>query len=269
MNKPDPIVELKGISAAYGKSLVLSDVSFTIDRNSRWAVIGPNGAGKSTLIKIIAGLVKPIEGTVLINKKNRIESYPARKRGRLMSYMPQKPEGIIPYTVYDFVMLGRYAYTGLTGIPTTEDRKAVSEALDICDIGHLSDRFINTLSGGELQRVLLAGAVAQCTPILLLDEPTTFLDPSHEQLFLNTLSRLHNRRELTTVMITHDINNALLQCTHIAALQNGKIVFSGPVDWFRQKCPEILENLFGVRFRTFSEDNGEMIIYGSWEKPCL
>jgi iron complex transport system ATP-binding protein len=264
--KPDHVaIELREVHAAYDRAEALAGISLSIQKNSRWAIIGPNGAGKSTLVRIVAGLTRAKQGMVLVNGCP-VESYSARKRARSLAYMPQKPEGIIPYSVHDFVMLGRYCVMGLLGVPSRQDRELVADAMDICDIRHLAMRLMSTLSGGELQRVLLAGAVAQGAPLLLLDEPTTFLDPAHERQFFEALERLHARRELTTVIITHDINNALLQCTHIAALQQGTVLFAGESGFFRNRCPDILRELFGVGFTVYTGADGDPAVFGTWRK---
>jgi ABC-type cobalamin/Fe3+-siderophores transport system ATPase subunit len=259
------LVTLRNLSARYGRTEIFSGVSLSIERNSRWAVIGPNGAGKSTLVRMIAGLNAPSAGEVIVDGRN-IGDYPGGVRARKLAYVPQKPEGVIPYTVHDFVMLGRYSSMGLLGIPSHNDREKVAEAVDVCDVGHLQRRLMNTLSGGELQRVLLAGAVAQETPILLLDEPTTFLDPAHEHQFFAALSRLHRSRELTTIMITHDLNGAMRQCSHVAALKNGGLFHSGTIGEFKAQCPAILDNLFGVPFKRFVVEGEATDAYGSWER---
>lgn len=257
------IIEIRGVHAAYDTVEVLSGISLSVDARDRWAIIGPNGAGKSTLIKLIAGLTRSTRGTLLVNGTD-INKYPARQRAQALAYVPQKPEGIIPYTVHDFVMLGRYAAMGILGLPSAADRRAVAEAIDICDVRALAMRLMNTLSGGECQRVLLAGAVAQSTPLLLLDEPTTFLDPAHERLFFEALSRLHTQRALTTIMITHDINSALFQCTHIAALRGGTFVFAGTTAEFRKRCPDILNAIFSIQFKRFLATEGQNEVYGAW-----
>lgn len=260
-------VEIRNIRVSIDRNEILDSVSLSIRKNERWAVIGPNGAGKSTLIKVIAGLLRPVNGTVLL-EDNDLRSYNPRKRALAMSYVPQKPDGVIPYTVYDFIMLGRYASMGLLGQATDEDKRMIETAAGICDVKHLMMRTMNTLSGGELQRVLLAGAVAQNSSILLLDEPTTFLDPAHERLFFDALERLHENKQLTTVMVTHDINSAIYQCSHIAALCNGKLSFAGGTEEFRSKCPEILEDVFGIPFKRFTCNQKAESVFGSWGVSC-
>ncbi len=261
-----PIIELRGIEAAYGRETILKGISLSVKPSERWAVIGMNGAGKSTLIKIADGLVRPRRGSVLIDGID-IQKYSARRRAHVMAYVPQKPDGIIPYSVRDFVMLGRYHAMGVLGIPTSGDHKAMREAMDICDVGSLTNRIMGTLSGGELQRVMLAGAVVQQTPVLLLDEPTTFLDPAHERFFFDALTRLHERRPLSILMVTHDINRAMVHCTHIGALRDGRIIFSGPTEEFKKQCPGVLDKVFDVAFKRYICAEGGIEVFGTWEAP--
>jgi iron complex transport system ATP-binding protein len=263
MNNPAVILEFKDVKATYGALTVLNNVSLDVHRNERWAIIGRNGAGKSTLIKLAAGLLCPVKGSVVVDGID-IKKYSSRTRAQKIAYVPQKPDGIIPYTVHDFVMLGRYSSMGLLGVPSSRDHEAASEAIDICDIGNITDRLMNTLSGGELQRVLLAGAVAQQTPVLLLDEPTTFLDPAHERLFFDALARLHENRDLTIVMVTHDINAAISQCTHIGALLDGQFIFTGTTQDFASRCPDALEEIFSVRFERYTCSSSGTEVFEAW-----
>ncbi len=267
MSSTQPIISIKNIHAGYGSHEVLRGISLSVEVNQQWAVIGRNGTGKSTLVKLAAGILHPKQGSVLLNGIV-IADYPAKKRARLIAYVPQKPEGVVPYTVEDFVMLGRYSLMGPLGLATSEDRDAVLEAMELCDIGHLQTRLMSTLSGGELQRVLLAGSVAQHTPVLLLDEPTTFLDPAHERLFFDALGRIQKTRELSTIMITHDINTALIHCSHLCALLDGQILFKGTTETFRSECPSILNKIFGVHFKEYASTEKGMHAFGAWGQTC-
>lgn len=267
MNYAAPTLELKQVSSSYGAATVLRDISLCIQRNERWAIIGRNGAGKSTLVKHIAGLLSPENGQIVVNGID-VKKYSSRNRAKVIAYVPQKPDGIIPYSVHDFVMLGRYSSMGLLGIPSLKDHQAVREAIDICDIGKIMNRLMCTLSGGELQRVLLAGAVAQQTPLLLLDEPTTYLDPAHERLFFDALARLHNQRELTIIMVTHDINNAIAQCTHIGALLDNRFIFTGTSQEFASRCPFLLEEIFSVSFERYNCSSRDTEAFGTWGTSC-
>lgn len=263
MSENTALIDVKDLVCGYGEKEIIKRISFSVKPQGRLAVIGPNGAGKSTLVKVVAGMLRATGGSVLVNGKN-IHGYSSKNRAKMIAYVPQKAENQIPYTVYDFVMLGRYCVMGMLSVATETDHAAVKEALSICDVSHLSERLMYTLSGGELQRVFLAGAVAQSSPILLLDEPTTYLDPAHDRLFFDALGRLHEKRELTVVMITHDINNAIFQCSDVLALKDGSVVFNGTTDEFRNLCPSVLSEIFTIPFSKFTcRDTGEEV-FGSW-----
>ncbi|MBD3421641.1 MAG: ATP-binding cassette domain-containing protein [Chitinivibrionales bacterium] len=265
MHNPTAHLEVDSLTVAYNGSAVLRNVSCEIGEGERWALIGKNGAGKSTLIKAIASLLHACAGRITV-KGRIVGAYAAKERARLIAYVPQKPEGSIPFTVNDYVMLGRYARQGVFGLPSADDYAAVKQALALCDVENLMCRTINTLSGGEMQRVLLAGAVAQQTPILLLDEPTTFLDPAHEKLFLEALARVQEQCRQTIVMVTHDINVALSLCTHICALKSGEIYYQGTMEEFADRCPGILTDIFGIAFTRFRNERHGGIAYGTWER---
>jgi len=257
------LIQIKNLSAKYGDREILKDISISVKAQECWAVLGPNGAGKSTFVKLIAGMLHQSSGSILVDGKS-IHNYHAKRRAQLIAYVPQKPENKIPYSVYDFIMLGRYCLMGVLGIASEKDHAAVDEALTVCDVRHLAYRQMYTLSGGELQRVLLAGAVAQSSPILLLDEPTTFLDPAHDRLFFTALERLHAKRDLTVLMITHDINNAICQCTNIAVIKEGMLAFCGTTSEFKSQCPSILSSTFDIPFNQFVRNDTGTVIYGSW-----
>jgi len=255
-----PLLSIEHLSVGYDRHEILKDVTVTVNPEERWAIIGSNGTGKSTFIKTIAALLKPLSGRISMHGAP-IHQLSAPDRASAIAYVPQRIESPIPYSVYDFVLLGRYNHTGLFGLPSAEDREAVITAMEYCDILSLQDRIMTKLSGGETQRVLLAGALAQEAPLLLLDEPTTFLDPAHERLFFHALERAHRKKELTILMVTHDINTALDSSSHICALYKGGIHFQGPVEEFQSQCPAVLEHIYGISFAQYA---GTRNIYGTW-----
>jgi iron complex transport system ATP-binding protein len=258
------LLAIDNLCAGYRGRPVLHGIDLAVDRRQSWAVIGRNGTGKSTLIRTIAGLLVPSGGTVTIHDRP-VHRCRARDRARWLAYVPQKPEAEIPFTVDDFVMLGRYARMGLLGGAAEADRHAVSEALAFCDASTLRHRMMTTLSGGELQRVLLAGALAQEAPLLLLDEPTTFLDPAHQRQFFQALHSARQHKALTTIMVTHDINTALCTCSHILALREGSVDFAGSTDEFTQSCPGRLEHIFEVTFNRYTASGNGPEVFGTWE----
>jgi ABC-type cobalamin/Fe3+-siderophores transport system ATPase subunit len=242
------IIEATSLVCGYGAEPVLNGISIGIRQGEIWAVLGKNGAGKSTFVKAVAGLIPVNSGFVSIAGKP-LHAYSARDLAKLVSYVPQASDrSLPPYTVFEYVLMGRFPYQGFMAIPSDTDTTIVDESLELTDTGHLRDRRMNELSGGEVQRVFLAGAVAQRTPVLLLDEPTTFLDPLHQELLGRALSRIHDEFGSSIVMVTHDINRAMHDCSHVIAIVEGASRFAGSVEDFSKHCPSILYEIFAVDF---------------------
>ncbi len=263
MNNQSPVLRVDRLTAGYGDRPVVRDICFSITARQRWAIIGRNGTGKSTLVKCIASLLPLSDGTVTVDSRP-LSSFSARERARLISYVPQATERSIPFTVYDYVMLGRHTWQPFLGTVSREDRDAVERALELTDLSRLTSRTVATLSGGEAQRVFLAGAVAQHAPIMLLDEPTVFLDPAHEAQFYTILDRIHDEYNLTVVAVTHDVNAALNRYTHVLALKDGMVFFEGRVSAFMKKTPGVLEDIYGIRFRRYEAAEDGLTVFGAW-----
>jgi iron complex transport system ATP-binding protein len=255
-----PIIKIDSLSVAFGEHRVLTNVSAAIEAGQRVAVVGRNGVGKSTLVRCLAGLEKVGDGTITIGGKD-IVGYSPRELARWISYVPQGQGRIVPGTVYDYVMLGRFPYQGFMAIPSQRDREKVNEALELTDTAALAKRWVSTLSGGEMQRVLLAGSVAQGTRILLLDEPTTYLDPFHAELINTTLENVHREYGCTIVAVTHDINAALRYYSHILALVNGSVYCFDTHEQIRTRAPSVLESIYGIGFDRARCDDSHRAIY--------
>jgi ABC-type cobalamin/Fe3+-siderophores transport systems, ATPase components len=253
------LIEIKDLSFSYNHKPILNDVSLNIYEGEQWAIIGKNGAGKSTLIKCIAGLEKTTQGQIIIAGK-KIETYSAKDIAKIISYVPQVSNRNLPFTVFDYVMMGRFPYQGFMAIPTVIDRKIVLESLQLTDTEDFSIRKMNTLSGGELQRVLLAGAVAQKTPILILDEPTTFLDPFHQQLIIRALERIHQEFHTTIIAVTHEISSVIDRYSNVLGLKTGEVVFSGQLSGDSNETTKIYNRIFDVEFEIAESKNGRKII---------
>jgi iron complex transport system ATP-binding protein len=248
MPQTPPIIQTKILSFSYREKTVLKDISVSISSGETWAIIWKNGVGKSTLIKCMAGLLPVRPESVFINGTD-IERVRPRELAKVIAYVPQAATlGLAPYTVFDFVMLGRFPYQGLMAIPNQNDKHIVLEALRLADVENLGARLLTTLSGGEMQRVFLAGAVAQQSKILLLDEPSTFLDPLHQELMRKSLDRIHNEYGTVILTITHDANSAISQFGNILALNDGRLFFAGKTSDFKARCPAVLEEIFSIRF---------------------
>ncbi len=211
---------------AYDDRPVIQSCSINITLGQTTCLIGPNGCGKSTVLKGLAGLIKPTSGQVQLNHKN-LDTWSRKTLAKQLSLLPQNaiaPENI---SVEQLVNHGRYPHQGLLGKQTQADVDAVEWALDVTSMQHLRDRLFSSLSGGEKQRGWIALALAQQSNILLLDEPTTYLDMGHQQDILALLAQLNQDHKLTIVMVLHDINQASEYADRILAMHSGKIIADG------------------------------------------
>jgi iron complex transport system ATP-binding protein len=249
-----PMIQLESLSFAYpGTPPVLSEISLSIERGETWAIIGKNGSGKSTLLKCLGGLLKTKEHYVMVEGKS-VTHYYTIELAKKIAYVPQAGTRALPsYLVSEFVMLGRFPYQGFFALHTKEDWEIVNEALMLTDTESLSKRTMDTLSGGELQRVFLAAAVAQKTSLLLLDEPMSFLDPQHQELILRSLKRIHDEFHTTIIAVTHEVNLAVNRFSHICALINGKKYFSGPVSLFSKEAVRHLDAIYSMTFHEIKD----------------
>lgn len=220
------VLKADGVIAGYEKKVIINGIDIEIPKNKISVIIGANACGKSTLLKTLARLIKPTSGKVLLDNK-KISTIPPKQLAKQLGLLPQSPvvpEGI---TVSDLVSRGRFPYqTFLKGMGK-KDYEAVEEALDIMGILDLADRSVDELSGGQRQRVWIAMALAQDTDILLLDEPTTFLDITHQVEILDLLTDLNRKKGTTIVMVLHDINLSARYADHIFAVQKGNLIASG------------------------------------------
>lgn len=240
-----PILEASQICLGRNEREVLRDVSVTLGPGDNVAIVGPNGSGKSSLLKCLAGIIEPDQGHIVLNGRP-LRRYRGQERAQIVSYLPQTMSTPYPYTVEEFISLSRYPYQGCFRSQSNLDISAVRAVLDRVGLLALHDRSITELSGGEHQKVLLASCLAQSAPILLLDEPTTFLDPHHQIEVLDILREERVRRPLAIVWVTHDVNAASIYAERIVALHAGTVLFSGRASDFA--TDDRLFQLYGRRF---------------------
>ncbi len=225
---PDPgdRLRVEDATIGYDKRVISEGLSVAIPDGSFTVIVGPNACGKSTLLRGLSRLLKPSHGQVILDGGD-IRDLKAKELARRLGLLPQTsiaPDGI---TVGDLVARGRYPYQGLIRQWTERDEQAVVQAMDATSVTELSGRLVDELSGGQRQRVWVAMALAQETGILLLDEPTTFLDITHQIELLELFTDLHHSGR-TLVAVLHDLNHAARYGTHLIAMRDGRIVAEGP-----------------------------------------
>lgn len=231
------------LTLAYDQRVVVSDLSVQIPDGSFTVIVGPNACGKSTLLRALAGLLTPKSGAVVLDGA-AISAYRAKEAARRLGLLPQTavaPEGI---SVADLVARGRYPHQKLLRQWTPEDEEQVARAMDATNVTALADRAVDELSGGQRQRVWMAMALAQQTGILLLDEPTTYLDIAHQLDILDLCADL-NEQGRTLVAVLHDLNQATRYATHLIAMKSGAVVASG--DPTKIITAELVESVYGLK----------------------
>ncbi|MFI1024188.1 ABC transporter ATP-binding protein [Streptomyces olivaceus] len=240
----------ENVTLAYDQRVIAKQLSVEIPDNSFTVIVGPNACGKSTLLRALSRMLKPSEGRVLLDG-SVIQSTPAKQVARTLGLLPQSsiaPDGI---TVGDLVGRGRYPHQGLLRQWSTEDERVVQESMARTGISELAERYVDELSGGQRQRVWIAMALAQQTPLLLLDEPTTYLDIQHQIDVLDLCAELHEEQGRTLVAVLHDLNHAARYATHLIALREGKIIAEGaPKDIV---TADLVERVFGLRCQVIDD----------------
>ena len=231
----------RAVDAGYGARHVLRCVDLTLEPGGLIALVGPNGAGKSTLLRALAGLIRPTSGAVTLDGIGVLTMTRAALASRI-AVVPQAFDTLFPFTVREIVGLGRSARLGLFARPTSADEQAVERAIAEQDLSLLADRRIDALSGGERQRVVLAMALAQEAAVLLLDEPTAHLDPSHQRSVLLRVGELARTRGVVTVAVLHDLNLAAL-AGRVVVMADGSVVADGPP--VTALAPDIVSRVFG------------------------
>jgi iron complex transport system ATP-binding protein len=245
-----PRLSGRGMTLAYDKRVIAEDLSVEIPDGSFTVIIGPNACGKSTLLRALSRLLKPTTGTVLLDGKD-VHSQPTRTVARTLGLLPQSstaPDGI---TVAELVARGRYPHQSILRRWSAEDEQVVQESMLSTGVADLADRQVDELSGGQRQRVWLAMALAQQTPLLLLDEPTTYLDIAHQIEVLDLCAELHERQGRTLVAVLHDLNHAARYATHLIAMRDGRVARSGqPAEVL---TAELVEEVFGLPCRVIDD----------------
>jgi iron complex transport system ATP-binding protein len=248
------IIEVSRVTLGYGGKIVAPQMDLRFDKPEIVSIIGPNGSGKSTLLKAISRLLLPSVGYVLLDGKD-IHRMASQDVARIVAVLPQAVHSPGDMTVYDLVSCGRTPYRHLLDGLTDTDQKCIFDALEATGMLDMANRPLDTLSGGERQRAWLAMALAQQPKILMLDEPTTYLDIHHQLELMKLVQRLHEEMQLTVVMVLHDLNHAARFSHRVIAVKEGGIFMDGPVETVF--TPDNLRSLYGVETVVMTVKQGE------------
>ncbi len=236
-------LDVDGVTLGYGERLVVDSFDLTVPPGRITAIVGANACGKSTLLRAMARLLAPRKGRVVLDGKD-LHRLHTKHVARILGLLPQSPVAPEGIAVADLVSRGRHPHQGLLTRWTSEDDEAVVEALRLTDTLELADRPVDELSGGQRQRTWIAMSLAQRTDILLLDEPTTFLDVSHQVDVLDLLTDLNRQRGTTIVMVLHDLNLAARYADHLIAVSAGRLHAAG--DPHEVLTSEVVSEVFGM-----------------------
>ncbi|MEM8926482.1 MAG: ABC transporter ATP-binding protein [Actinomycetota bacterium] len=239
-----PELAAQGLTLAYGKGpVIVHDLDALIPTGKITTIVGANGCGKSTLLRALARLLAPHKGAVLLDGVN-IHRLPTREVARRLGLLPQSPSAPEGVVVEDLVRRGRYPHQRLFDQWSSTDQAAVDRALSLTGVEEFRQRPVDELSGGQRQRVWIAMTLAQDTPLLLLDEPTTFLDIAHQMDILELLADLNASEGRTVVMVLHDLNQACRYADHLIAMAEGDVAATGAPS--EVVTPTLIEKVFGL-----------------------
>ena len=248
------VFHLQNLRFGYTSIPVLSNVSFDIAPGEFVVLLGPNGAGKSTLLKILAGLIHQYTGSAELCGQPLARLRPV-EIARRIAFVPQETHMVFPFTVQEIVMMGRLPHRAFGAfLDSRMDTERTIEAMALTDTVMLSGKRFNEISGGERQRVVLAGALAQDPDILLLDEPTVYLDLKHQIQFYDILERLNAERGLTVISVTHDVNLAARYARRVIAIRAGSLVVDGPPD--EVLTSQLFYDIFEITAAVFKRPDG-------------
>ncbi len=265
-NQNSIVLEARGVSFSYktnrhnknGESLtVLNSISFKVARGDVFSIIGPNGSGKTTLLKCLSGILQPQNGKIYIGRKNLKDLTP-REIAKTIAYVPQIHIPVFPYRVIEVVVMGRAPHIGQFNLPKKHDIEISYAKIEQLGIAHLASRDYTTLSGGEMQLVLIARALTQEPEVLILDEPTSHLDFKNSILVLEKINELANQLGISIVMSMHDPNYTLMYSNMGAFLKNGRIHYIGkPTEIINERT---IKEIYDIRVKTITTGNYKWVV---------
>ncbi len=255
-------IEVKNLTVAYEKNVIIEDMNLVIPQGKISIIIGANGCGKSTLLKTMARIIKPVSGTIFINELNMKHQSP-KKLATQLAVLPQGPKCPEGLTVRELIAYGRFPHQKAIGGFTPHDTEVIDWAIEETGLKEYENRSVERLSGGQRQRAWIAMTLAQETEIILLDEPTTYLDMSYQLEVLELLEKLNKQRHITVVMVLHELNNACRFADNIIGLKKGAVICQGaPAQVINA---ETLESIYGIHAKLQTSENGNYPICTEFE----
>lgn len=245
---------VKNLTVAYENNTIIENMNLSLPKGKISIIIGGNGCGKSTLLKTISRINKPVSGDIFINQKN-IKKIKEKDIAREVAFLPQGPVCPSGITVRELVAYGRFPYQKMIGGLNSHDKEVIDWAIEQTGLSEFVDREIENLSGGQRQRAWIAMTLAQETEIIMLDEPTTYLDLSYQLEVLEILQKLNKEKNITVVVVLHEINNAFRFADYIVGLKKGKIICEGrPIDVINK---ETLKAIYGIEAELKKSETGD------------
>lgn len=239
------MINIRGVAKSYGKQSVLKDIKWNIRPGQFWGIIGPNGSGKTTLLNLISGVVKPDEGQILLDGKP-LSAYGRKTLSRKLAVLQQDGLPPVAFPVRDVIGMGRFTFQDWRGREKGENaEKLLHEIMDKLELKELANRPLNVLSGGQRQRVALGKVMAQQPEIVLLDEPTTYLDIRYQMQFMELVASWQQEVGLTVIAVMHDLNLASLYCDRLLVLQEGTVAAVGTPS--ELLSPGLIDSIFEVK----------------------
>lgn len=249
----NPAIRTENLTFAYKDKPVLDRVSLSVEQGEMVGILGPNGSGKTTLLKIFSAVLTG-RGEVKVNGR-RIETYGKRELSRLFATVPQESQVLFPYTVAEIVLMGRAGYHSPLTLEGERDIEVARASMELTDCLSFAGRYLHELSGGEKQRVIIARALTQEPEILLLDEPSAFLDLKHQVQIFELMRRLNRERGLTIVAALHDLNLAALFFPRLVLLRDGKVYCDGSPE--NVLTEETIAEIYGIKVRVEQEPSNQ------------
>ena len=255
-------ISVKNLTVAYEKNTIIQDLTLSIPKGQISIIIGANGCGMSTLLKTISRFYKPEQGEIYINKKN-IKKVKEKDIAKEVAFLPQGPVAPPGLTVRELVAYGRFPHQKMIGGLNSHDKEIIDWAINETGLSEFSDREVENLSGGQRQRAWIAMTLAQETEIIMLDEPTTYLDMSYQLEVLEVLQKLNKEKNITVVIVLHELNNACRFADNIIGLKKGKVICQGkPIDVIKK---ETLKEIYGIDASLVVSENGQYPICMDYE----